>query len=148
MNKFFVSAFAYIKKQLQSYLNEEFKNYNLKSSEIFFMQILHTKGQLSQIEISKILECDKSHIHRIVSKLIDKNYIKYACDDKQHPKNLKLMLTKNGEDLSLKFEQVVNKWDMYVKKDIPDEELKIAKKVVLKIFEIACNFKKTECKNA
>ena len=110
------------------------------------MQILHNDGPLSQIEISKILECDKSHIHRIVSKLIDKKYIEYI-DEKEHSKNLKLTLTKRGKELSLKFEKAVNKWDKYMLKDIDEEELKIAKKVALKIIENAYNFRKMENKD-
>lgn len=144
MNKFLISTFTYLKKQLQSYLNEEFKEYNLKSSEIFFMQILHTQGQLSQIEISKMLECDKSHIHRTLVKLIDKNYIKYVeYEHNEHIKNLKLTLTEQGEEISKKFDKSMRKWDKAMKSGLTIDELRLAKKVALKIIDNALNFKKT-----
>ena len=148
MNKFLISTFTYLKKQLQSYLNEEFKEYNLKSSEIFFMQILHTQGQLSQIEISKMLECDKSHIHRTLVKLIDKNYIKYVeYEHNEHIKNLKLTLTEQGEEISKKFDKAMRKWDKAMKSGLTIDELRLAKKVALKIIDNALNFKNSENKN-
>lgn len=148
MNKSLINTFTYIKKQLQSYLNDEFKEYNLKSSEIFFMHILHTQGELSQIEISKILECDKSHIHRTLVKLIDKNYIKYVeYEHNEHIKNLKLTLTEQGEEISKKFDKAMKKWDKAMKAGLTIEEIKTAKKVALKIIDNALNFKNTESKN-
>lgn len=141
MNKFFISTFAYLRKQLQSFLNDEFKDYNLTSSEIFFMQILNDKDALSQIEVSKLLECDKSHIHRVVTKLIDKNYIKYVDDDKEHIRNIKLTLTKQGKTLAIKIDRAMNKWDKFIKNGLQEEDIKIARKVALKIMENANNFK-------
>lgn len=141
MNKFLVETFSYLRKQLQSYLNEEFKDYNLKSSEIFFMQLLHNNGPLSQIEISKLLECDKAHIHRTVSRLIEKGYV-VRLDEKEHIKNSKLLLTQSGQELSIKVEKAINKWNKFMLKGVSDEDIKIARKVAIKIFENACNFKK------
>ena len=141
MNKFFISTFAYLRKQLQSFLNDEFKDYNLTSSEIFFIQILNDKDALSQIEVSKLLECDKYHIHRVVTKLIDKNYIKYVDDDKEHIRNIKLTLTKQGKTLAIKIDRAMNKWDKFIKNGLQEEDIKIARKVALKIMENANNFK-------
>lgn len=141
MNKFLVSTFTFLKKQLQSYLNEEFKDYNLKSSQLLFLYILHNNGSLSQTEISKILECDKAHIHRIVSSLIDKKYIQYD-EEKEHSKNLKLTLTSSGHELSLKVDKAMNKWNKFMQNGLNEEELKIAKKVALKVIENAYNFKR------
>ena len=53
------------------------------------MQLLHNNGPLSQIEISKLLECDKAHIHRTVSRLIEKGYV-VRLDEKEHIKNMEL----------------------------------------------------------
>lgn len=148
MNKLLLSTFTFLKKQLQSYINEEFKSYNLKSSEIFFMQILYNEGEKSQIEISKMLECDKSHIHRTLVKLIDKNYIKYVENDhNEHIKNVKLSLTDKGIEVSKTFDKVMKKWDKAMKEGISQDELKTAKNVALKIINNALNFKKMESGN-
>lgn len=148
MNKLLLSTFTFLKKQLQSYINEEFKSYNLKSSEIFFMQILYNEGEKSQIEISKMLECDKSHIHRTLVKLIDKDYIRHVeSDHNEHIKNVKLSLTDKGIEVSKTFDKVMKKWDKAMKEGISQDELKTAKNVALKIINNALNFKKMESGN-
>ncbi len=148
MNKLLLSTFTFLKKQLQSYINEEFKSYNLKSSEIFFMQILYNEGEKSQIEISKMLECDKSHIHRTLVKLIDKDYIRHVeSDHNEQIKNVKLSLTDKGIEVSKTFDKVMKKWDKAMKEGISQDELKTAKNVALKIINNALNFKKMESGN-
>lgn len=73
MKGLLIDTTIFLKKQLQRFINEEFKEYNLKSAEILFMQILFQKGEKSQIEMTRLLDCDKAHTHRIVTKLIEKN---------------------------------------------------------------------------
>lgn len=147
MDKFLVGTINILRKLLQSHLNEVFKDYNLTSSEIFFIYILNDENSLSQIEISKVLECNKSHIHRVLTKLIDKGYVEYQNKDSEHFKNQKLTLTKKGKSLVCLIEKAVDEWNYYLKKGLTEDELNIAKKVALKIVENANNFKNMENKN-
>lgn len=85
---------------MQSYLNEKFKELNLSSSEIFIMHLLYIENSPSQSKLAHLLECDKSHVNRITSKLIDKNLICYSDDQNQndkHIRNIGLKLTPLGE---------------------------------------------------
>lgn len=147
MNLTFINIMVLIRKQLQRYLNEEFKTKNLKSSEIFLMQILYCDGEKSQIEISRIFECDKSHVHRIVNKLIDKNLIEYS-DDNKLSKNLKLKLTDEGKIFSTKIDSVIKQWHNKLLQGIEPDELKIARNVMKKLLKNANTLKETEFKNA
>ncbi len=147
MNLFFINIMVLVRKHLQSYLNDEFKTKNIKSSEIFLMQILYRDGDKSQIELARIIECDKSHIHRIVSKLIDKNLIEYSKDYKQS-KNLKLTLTSEGKIFSAKIDKVIKTWHTKLLKGINSSDLKTARTVMKQLLHNANNLKEMEYKNA
>ncbi len=146
MSREILSLLPQIKRQLQSYLNEQFKEYNLKSSEIFFMSFLHREGAKSQSELTHQLECDKAHTHRIVGKLIAKNYLQYTGEHEKS-RNNKLALTKQGEEISQKFDVAIKNWNKILIKGISKEELESFKKVFEKLLSNAINFKNMEKKN-
>ncbi len=142
-----IKTLPQIKKKLQSYINEEFKDSNLKSAEIMLINILYIEGDKSQIEISHYLECDKAHTHRILLKLLDKNLIKYVNNSDLHIKNMKLTLTENGLIIAKRFEEIINKWHNIIIAGVSKEDLDITKKVVEKFLDNANNFKNLEKKN-
>ena len=139
----FVDVMVFIKKQMQSYLNDEFKELNLKSSEIILLHILFKENCKSQIELSRIIECDKAHIHRIVFKLIDKNLIEYSKENVLS-KNSKLFLTNNGHDVANKIDKTLNLWYSKLLKGISKENLNITRNVVKQMLYNAQHLKKGE----
>lgn len=130
-----------LKKQFQSFLNIKFKKYNLKSSEILFLNLLKNKGSKTQIEISRLIECDKSHVHRIANKLITKNLIIYDTNN-QHGKNQRLSLTKAGKDITDRFKEIFDNWQNSLLEDISEDEIIITKKVIEKLIKNANNLNK------
>ncbi len=147
MNNSIFKSLPLVKKHLQSYLNEEFKELNLKSSEMFFMSILYNEGDRSQIEITHDIECDKSHTHRIVSKLLNKKLINYVNNISENTRNIKLTLTDKGRELACRFDKAINNWHKIIIKGISKEDLTTTKKVIEKIIGNATNFRKLERKN-
>lgn len=147
MNRYILSSIAQIRKCLQSFLNEEFKALNLRSSELFFMQILYNGGDKAQIEISRTMECDKAYIHRMVLKLLDKKLIKFNENEQDHIKNNKLTLTEKGKKISSKFTSIIEKWNKNLIKGISKDELNTVNIVIQKLLKNAYDYKKMELKN-
>lgn len=147
MNKSIFKSLPLVKRHLQSYLNEEFKDLNLKSSEMLFMNILYNEGDRSQIEITRDIECDKAHTHRIVFKLLNKKLIKYVKGNGENTRNIKLTLTDEGRKFASQFDTAISPWHKIIVQGISKEDLNTTKRVVEKIVENAANFKNLEKKN-
>lgn len=139
----FINVVVFIKKQMQSYLNDEFKSLNLKSSEMILLHILFKESCKSQIELSRIIECDKAHIHRIVFKLIDKNLIEYS-KKYELGKNSKLNLTDSGYDVASKIDKSLKLLYSKLLKGISKENLNITHNVIKQMLHNAEQLKKGE----
>ena len=133
MNDFFTNEIVAFKKQLQSYFNDEFKDINLKSSEIKLIHILSFCQGLSQIEIAKKLDCDKAHIHRIVIKLMMKKIISYKKNEST--RNLKVVLTEHGRKISKEINKKLEKWQSTIIKGIEASDLDATKRVLQHLTE-------------
>ena len=127
-----------LQKKLQGYLNENFKDYNLKSPEIITLHLLD-KENLTQVELAKLLKCDKSHIHRTITKLAEKGFIEF--DDRTHNKNLKLSLTQQGKSISQKIDENMKLWHEILFKGISEKDVELIKKIFNKFIENTKNIK-------
>jgi len=134
MDKIIENQLTSIKKNLQRYLNYTCKNLNIKSSESIFLRILDNCGELTQIEISKKLDCDKAHVHRTANKLLEKNLI-CICDKKEGSRNNLLKITNQGKLIIKKVNKSMQTWIDNIKIGITDSQLNIFKDVVKKITE-------------
>ncbi len=130
MNFIFLNIIVNIKRQLQKYINSKFQEQNLKSSEIFLIEFLYKFGNKTQIELSHIMECNKSHIHRIVNKLITKNLIEYTENYCDCSKKQILTLSENGKKLGFEINDTINKWHDTLFQNISKEELDITENVL------------------
>lgn len=130
-----------IKKQLQSYLNNTFKYLNIKSSEIIFLKVLKDIGKTSQIDISRKLDCDKSHIHRITNKLLDKNLIEFLDNETNKTRNLNFQITKQGKILINKVDEAMDDWTKKLINGISKKDLDVFKSVMQKITQNATQIK-------
>ncbi len=151
MNDFFIRTIVAIKKNLQSYLNEKFKELNLSSSEIFIMHLLYIEKSLSQSKLAHILECDKSHVNRITTKLIDKNLICYTEIQNQNDRHLRnngLKLTDTGLNLAKKIAVEIKNSINMLNSGITKQEEEITKRVLFKMLDNSYSIKQNgEIKN-
>lgn len=141
MNKIIENSFNSIKKNFQRYLNYTCKDLNIKSSEIIFLRVLKNIGKTSQIELARKIECDKSHIHRITNKLLDKELIRFPDNYIAGTRNLILEITEKGNQVIEKVNLAVEKWFEKIKSGIDEEELNICKLVLTKITKNANQIK-------
>ena len=139
--------FFMLRKQFQGYINDVFKKKNLRSSEVMILAILFQFGEKSQIEISKLLECDKAHTHRIVNRLIAKNLIVYTNDCHEHARNAKLCLTEQGIKISGEFISSIKKWNKLLREGVSNEEIAVVKNVIQKMMHNAEKYKELEKNN-
>lgn len=132
MGASFFEIVQHIKNHLQSYINEKFKDIKLSSAEFFVIRSIDEHQRLSQIEISRILSCDKAHIHRISRKLIDKNLVCYI-DNNEKTKNCKLELTNNGKLVAREYKSFINRTFDELLNGIREQDLLTARKVMAEI---------------
>lgn len=139
MDKIIINSLHNIKKNMQSFLNKEFKDLNLKSSEVILLRVLNCEGKLSQTTLARKLDCDKAHIHRITNKLLDKDLIIFAEVDSQKSRNLILELTKKGKVIISQINNSMENWIKQIKQGINEDDLETFKRVVEKLIFNANN---------
>lgn len=130
MTDSFSNEIISLKKNIQTYFNEEFKEFNLKSSEIKLINILSKSNEESQVELAKKLDCDKAHIHRIVVKLLMKKIIFIASEKQEKTRNFKIKLTEHGLQIAEKINKKLEQWKLRLIKGINLKDIEIAKSVI------------------
>ena len=128
MNENLISSLICFKKIFYSLVSERCKKFNLNSAELFLLDILYRDGDLHQIEIARILECDKSHIHRITTKLISKELLEFV--ECQHGKNQKLHITDKGKEIASSFNQIILSINEIIYKNVSKNDLKTVQKTI------------------
>ena len=129
MHNLLIQEIYTIKKHLHTFFNEEFKELNLKSSEIKFIHILSLSDGESQVELSKRLDCDKSHIHRLVIKLLMKKIIFLSKNKEENCRNVQIKLTENGKEIAEIINKKIKEWQLKTIKGIDDDDLKATQRV-------------------
>lgn len=135
MEEFVSNQINLLKKNMQIYFNNQFKEFNLKSSEVKLIHILSLIKGESQAELAKMLDCDKAHIHRIVIKLLMKKIIYISNEKKVNCRNLQISLTEHGEEISKKINKKMEEWQSKLIKGISYDEISTARTVLNKINE-------------
>jgi len=130
MNKFFTNEILSLKKNIQTYFNDVFKDLNLKSSEIKLIHILSKVQGESQAELAKRLDCDKAHIHRIVIKLMMKKIILISNEKSETCRNLKIMLTEHGKKIAEIINKKLENCQSTITKGINIEDINATKRVL------------------
>lgn len=137
MKEDIIKRFFLVKKNFQKFLNHELAKYDLKSSEAFFIQLLYKEGIKTQTELTLLANCNKSHTHRIILKLVEKNIIIVHEENPNHQmRNIKIELTNYGTEIAHYLEdKVLKKWENGLKNGLKQNEIEIAKKVINQIFD-------------
>ena len=126
-----------IKKHLQRYLNYTLKDLNIKSAEMIFLRVLWGMENTSQIEVARKLDCDKSHIHRLTCKLLEKELIYFPENYIDKTRNNILKLTEKGKEIINRVNLTIETWLKKITSGIDKNEIDIFKKVIAKITQNA-----------
>ena len=129
-----------IKKQCHSFMTEELKDLDISGAEAPFIKYLSQHPNCRQTDLSKAFDCDKSHTHRIISKLIEKKIISQAEQSNS------FSLTDKGKSMVATINKTTKKWIDTLCYGISKEEEQIALSILKKCADNACQLK-TETKN-
>jgi DNA-binding MarR family transcriptional regulator len=97
--------------------------YNLGKGQIHFLiYLVREEDGLTQEDLSRILEIDKSNTARAIKKLMKEGYVVKKVDDKDKRKN-RIYVTEKA----IKYEKLIRKeiiaWENAITKGISDEDI-------------------------
>lgn len=119
-----------IKKAFESYMNENFSNYDITAGQAQFLHILSKENNLCQASLRKLADCDKSYTHRVISQLLQKGLVFYSSIENG---SNKLSLTEKGKIYANNFEKYATKWQKLLLEEITNQQIKIVKEVLAKL---------------
>lgn len=101
----------------QAYLDKYLVKYNLSIGTYPYLFVLHRLPGISQNEISKELNVDKSISARTIKKLIDLGYVN-KVENKADIRAYKLYLTEQAEQIIPEIKHILHDWIHII---VPDE---------------------------
>lgn len=105
---------------------------NLAPEQNLILLLLWEKDGLTQNEIAKRLDKDKTNITRMLNSLEKKGFICRYLNEIDN-RSLKVFLTKNGKKLGEQVNPIAEEFNRIVCTGISDEELQTVKKVLMKM---------------
>lgn len=105
---------------------------NLAPEQNLILMLLWEQDGLSQNEIAKGLNKDKTNIARMINSLEKKGFIRRQCS-KTDARSFHINLTENGKQLSKMVYPIIEEFNRIVRSGIMQEELETVEKVLMKI---------------
>ena len=93
-----LGVLSILSRKLAKVFRNHFSKLNVSNSQVGIFLILHNKGELSQSEIGKYMELERSTVSRDLVRLVDNGFL-YKSKDGVSPK---VGLTKKGKELAEK----------------------------------------------
>ncbi|GGF13741.1 MarR family transcriptional regulator [Halobacillus andaensis] len=118
--------------KLTSYIKSQLKPYNLAPEQNLIMMLLWEEDGLSQNQLAKQLNKDKTNIARMASNLEDKGFIKREGSQSDR-RSLELYLTASGQQLKEKVLPVAENFNDIVCEGITEDELKQLDRLLTKM---------------
>lgn len=140
MNNGLIQSLLLFKKGFHSLVNSHCQQFNLAGAELFVMGMLFKDGPSHQIQIARKLECDKSHVHRLLEKLDKKGFILFIYNDEGRDR--KVALTKEGEKIAKSFDEIIESVKETIFEGVTQDELNVTSKTIQKFANNILNFKK------
>jgi DNA-binding MarR family transcriptional regulator len=124
----------------QSYIDEALKKYELSSGTYPFLLMLNRNEGISQNQISKVLNVDKSMSARAIKRLTELGYIRRDIDESDSRAN-KLFLTDRARDVIPKIRVEIDRWIEIITMDSSEEEKNLAVDFLDKALTNAKNYR-------
>lgn len=102
-------------------------------------------GDLHQIEIAKVLGCDKAHVHRTSLKLKEKGFVDFVNSDEK--KTYKIHLTKQGKNVTKTFDEMISQVKEIIYSGISPNEIELVATTIKKFAQNIKTYKEKEKKN-
>ena len=127
-----------IKKRIHSFMTEAFKSYNITGAEASFIKEIADRKFCKRSDLCKYFSCDKSHTHRIITKLFNKNIVQTAEQNQQV-----FQLTNYGQSIAKKINITIKEVTCRLKEGLTNNDIETIIKL-LKICEENANRLKLE----
>lgn len=120
--------------RFKQYLNSIFTKYgfNLTPEQYLVMDTLWDDGVLSQQELADRLKKDKNSVTKLIDALEKKNLVRRVADSNDRRLN-KIHFTQHSLTIKNRITEIAIDTTNRIIKDIPEEELKVLVKVLLKM---------------
>ncbi len=123
MNLFYSKPISALYRKFQIYINEEFKKYEITSSEYSYLITLVLGGDgIEQNEMTKITAIDKAAVTRGLQSLEKKGYIK-RFPLENNTRHYRVYMTEQTLQIKDEIIQAVDKWNKIISAGISSEDL-------------------------
>lgn len=137
-NESFAFYIAILRKYFVSYCTEKISNFGVTYSQLFVLIYISKKHECSSKEIVEYLNIDAGQLNRILTKLLEKDFIDQRKNNNDRRFNI-LSLTKSGKKIVEESHELFRSWDTQVLSDIDEnscqELMNLMKKIIFKLNE-------------
>ena len=119
---------------LTSYIKAKLAPLNIAPEQNLILLLLWDKDGLSQNEIAKKLEKDKTNITRMLSNLEKKGFIKRRCNEIDG-RSFNIFLTEEGKKMGEHIHPITEEFNRIVCSGISEQEMDTVKEVLKKMRE-------------
>lgn len=118
------------------FFDEYLEKNHIGSGQQFFLLHIYEHPGISQEDLAHIDHYDKGTIARAVKKLEQEGYILRKSDEKDR-RFMKLYVTKDGEALVMKIQEIIKQWNKMLTEGLSDEEQVLVSNLMEKIAQNA-----------
>lgn len=128
----------------QVYVDKRLEKFNLTTGSYPYLLVLNKKDGISQNDISRELNVDKSMSTRTVKKLIDLGYIKKQ-ENKEDVRAYKIYLTDKGKDIIPEILEIIDLWIDILVEGSEEEEIKNSIEFLENALENGRKYRRNHC---
>jgi len=128
----------------QVYVDKRLEKFNLTTGSYPYLLVLNKKDGISQNDISRELNVDKSMSTRTVKKLIDLGYIKKQ-ENKEDVRAYKIYLTDKGKDIIPEILEIIDLWIHILVEGSEEEEIKNSIEFLENALENGRKYRRNHC---
>lgn len=118
------------------FFDEYLEKNHIGSGQQFFLLHIYEHPGISQEDLAHIDHYDKGTTARAVKKLEQEGYILRKSDEKDR-RFMKLYVTKDGEALVMKIQEIIKQWNKMLTEGLSDEEQVLVSNLMEKIAQNA-----------
>ena len=118
------------------FFDEYLEKNHIGSGQQFFLLHIYEHPGISQEDLAHIDHYDKGTTARAVKKLEQEGYILRKSDEKDR-RFMKLYVTKDGEAIGMKIQEIIKQWNKMLTEGLSDEEQVLVSNLMEKIAQNA-----------
>lgn len=140
----FIKAISAIYRCCQVHIGENTKKYKIgKGQWSFLTQLLFNYDGLTQEELSKELNIDKSNTARALKKLEDEGYL-YRKEDPKDTRKKRIYVTNKSLEFEEEFHQIFKELNKILTKNFSEVEKEMARNLLYRMLDNIIEYRKSQ----